>query len=339
MLETLNKLSNFHSNLRLKLDLIIENLLIKKGVEESKLNSDRQIIISKIQELESLNFENFEIKKFKFGFVLENLKSNFNTHSPAILVISNLLPTEETIKFLEGRYDYYKQASIKEKLSFQEEALLNILTDLLWRNSDKLVKDLTFIEQNIYDFISIETCVGFEDKSDLDFLPQLINISKVKQLVFGPKFCNTIPIDFFRKIENLAHLEIRYFRGLLESLNLTHLKNLISLQCSHCKDITIKRESFNGLAKLNNLVIKESKQIQLENDTFNDLVNLEYLSLQNNKLENFESSVIKELKNLKHLNLSENNLTKIDFGENEQNNNLSYLNDIEFDKLFNREVN
>ncbi|CAF1069751.1 unnamed protein product [Brachionus calyciflorus] len=119
MFETLNEISNFHSRLRCKVDVIVEKSLIENVLEASKLNSDREILLSKIQELECFNFKNIANKKFKFGFVIENKKSIFSTHSPVFLGICNLVPTEETIKLLESGYNGYNQASINEKLSFQ----------------------------------------------------------------------------------------------------------------------------------------------------------------------------------------------------------------------------
>ncbi|CAF1149657.1 unnamed protein product, partial [Brachionus calyciflorus] len=229
MFKTRFEISEYHSSLTNKVDTLIQKLLSKEVYQTSKLDSDRDFIISKINELESINLENFENgNSFKYGFVLENLKSSFNTSSPLVLVISNVLPTQKIITFLEDDNHDTEKALLKENLSFQNEVLLNILSKKLWNNSDSLIKDVSGREKDSADFISIETNAEIIDESDLNFLPELLdslfyhkhqfdNLINLKNLNLSFNTKSDLEGDTFNCLASLEHLNLQ--GNLIERLN------------------------------------------------------------------------------------------------------------------------
>ncbi|CAF1069714.1 unnamed protein product, partial [Brachionus calyciflorus] len=216
----------------------------------------------------------------------------------------------------------------------KEEAFLNILTELFWRNSDELIKDLTDIEHNTHDFISIETFVGFKNESDLDFLSQLINISKLKQLNITIKRENCIGLT---KLNNLAikesknvQLENDTFNELvnLEYLSLQNnkLKNFDSIVIKELKNLKHFNLSENNLTKIdfgdnnnNELSYLNDKEFDelLNNDYSKRLLNcfhsnLEYLNIRKNKIKWVQINSLNYLINLKNLILSSNEISEMD---------------------------
>ncbi|CAF1010129.1 unnamed protein product [Brachionus calyciflorus] len=107
MFKNSREICEFHDNLVNKVDIIIENLMITKYSlytnEQSKFNSYRNTLISKIKEIELFNLQNYKNDNLIFGFVLEieNRTSINRNTSPIILLLSKLYLPEEVIKCLE----------------------------------------------------------------------------------------------------------------------------------------------------------------------------------------------------------------------------------------------
>ncbi|CAF1114793.1 unnamed protein product [Brachionus calyciflorus] len=282
------EICEFHDILVNKVDLITEKLLItkysKNQIEQSKLKSYRDTLISKIKEIERFNLQNYKNDDSIFGYVLEieNRRSIVKNNFTIILLLTKLNLPEEVIKSLE-------MSDFKTTI-FKNKFILNILEKLLEKNDDNFIIDLSAIEKNIEDSLVIrDSKAEYIDGNDLDFLPKLLNI-------------------VFINFENLPQLTIEYFKGSYEPFNFKYLKNLTHLILKQNQIIKLENEVLNGLENLEHLILKNNQIKLLKEKAFSSLLKLKELRLEYNRIEEIENGVFNGLFNLEVLELKYNGI-------------------------------
>ncbi|CAF0927454.1 unnamed protein product [Brachionus calyciflorus] len=283
MFETKSELVEFH-----------EKLICKNDKDSSLLNSYREIIISKLKELERLNLENFDTKNYKHCVLIENPNKSLFSNFPVFLIISKLLMPQKFAECLE-----YTKLYETKKFDFKEKAILDIVCQLIREHDENLIIDLS--ERNVLDEIKLDIQ---DSESDLSFMPQLLDATKINSIRLHVPECKQIPINCFEHFKNLLNLSIISLKGSLISNNFLHLQKLENLKI-HGGLKKIFSNAFVGLKNLKSLEICDINLKYLDDDVFNGLDNLEYLYIDNDLIE-FSQALNVFIKDKFHLKARDN---------------------------------
>ncbi|CAF0909422.1 unnamed protein product [Brachionus calyciflorus] len=289
-------LSEYYSDLINKVNLEFEKKLIyvKENAEQDQLDSIRNLLISKIKEIE---IPNLKTKEHRTCFFIPNINSNldiipntdfiFDNKIGKLIIFRDSIDTESIEKIIDVFIGKILIGEIDLK-ALRDQIYSSVLIKLIEIKSKDLnpVIDLSKIEENFLESLKLD--LKKTNFTDLELVTNILNVKKLKELTIISNHVNLtkIPKEMFH--------------------HFSHLKKLI-LKCSNLDNL--RENNFSNLKHLEYLAIQESKIDRIEKFTFSNLKNLKCLFLSSNQLENLEPDMFIGLDHLEYLILNQNRLS------------------------------
>ncbi|CAF1098317.1 unnamed protein product [Brachionus calyciflorus] len=308
-----NEILNHYDKLISNIDIYSERILSKQYLSDDvklSLNQERDLIISKIKQIEKLNLTCLNFEPFCFFLSNDLLKENPKTKSCLQNKIGKLIILKTPID--EDLLKEIKRFIIKSREpndyffdSFSEALKYDIILKLIENRFNDTIIDLSNPELNSFKTLELSDDSGRFKRIKLkhiEFLKLFLNTSSVEILQFKIDEMYPFP-NYLSLFPNLKTLEVAqaYWR-FIPSYGFSCLEQLEILIFEDTPIKFILDDAFKGLKNLKKLSIKESSIDIFNSDTFQDLESLEELTLINKyKIEGLDLNC---LTSLKHLDLN-----------------------------------
>ncbi|CAF0914820.1 unnamed protein product [Brachionus calyciflorus] len=351
-----NIIVEYYSTLINEIDLNVEKAInfFKTGeTVVNKFNSDRNIIIAKVKEIEKIKLNNFKDSDTIYDglfcfFIPTKHLIDLKTDSEESEKYSELdlmefkLQLEAKEEYLKSRYQIGQlvvlniplNKKIVEKLIigdffidqnenyFQELLKLKVLTELIQSNRDDLIIDLTNIENNQIEKLDLIKDYQVLNENSLSCISSLLNLKSIKEIKFRRGSITEIPDNFFIKFKNLKKLNLKFLENLKEDV-FNGLENLEILKIYDSFSLNPEANALEKLTNLKKLILFKGT---IKNIAFlNNLKSLKKLVIKKCNFELFEMKSLNGLTSLESLRLFKNKFKQIEKNNFEGFKNLKSL--------------
>ncbi|CAF1023906.1 unnamed protein product [Brachionus calyciflorus] len=287
MFQTRNEILEYYSKMINDIDIKCEKsiLTLKKEELDNQINSHRQQIIAKIEDVQKLQLNNLKNSDSKlngpFCFFIPNSKtfyydSKFEFKNQiGQLVVTSFILSDKITRNSRSQYN----ANYFEFDTFEELSKFKVISQLIDLKKDDLIIDLTQTEMNQIESLSLISYYEQLEENSLSFIEHCLNLQTLKNLKIK-NYSDKLPNNFFKPFKDLIKLKLMF----------PDLKS-------------ISEQVFNGLENLEILELLKFDFLDWGLNTFNNLNNLKKLILNQVCIQNL--SIIGNLNHLEILVMKE----------------------------------